>query len=171
MPQDFYQRICCLEVLCDELVCGQYKVPINTRYLKIPQLENVPFNPMYLGPADGRTPFTRIPFTQFPFYTGGSFSRRAGAFSIVDDKAFLKYPVGINAASMCIYAILEDPMENTCVVLGEDDPYPLPQNMVHKLELIALKQILSTLPIRADQVNDARDGQLDSAQPKIQSPS
>jgi hypothetical protein len=170
LSQDFYQRICCLDVLCDEIVCGQYKIPLKTRYLQIPQLESIPFNPQYLGPADGRTPFTRIPFGQFPFYTGGSFRNRAGAFSIVDDKAFLHFPVGLNAASMCIYGILEDPMENSCVTLKEDDPYPLPQNMVHKLEIIALRQLLSTLPIQADAVNDSKDSQLDQPQQRIQPP-
>ena len=170
IPQGYYQRICCLDVLCDEIICDGYKVPINTKYLSIPQLENIPFNPSYLGPEDGKAPFRRIPFAQFPFYTGGSFGRKEGAFAIQNDKAFLHFPTGIHADSLCIYAILEDPTEKSCITLSEKDEYPIPQNMIHKLELIALKQILSTLPIKADEVNDARDGQLDTPQQNIRPP-
>jgi hypothetical protein len=161
LSQDYYQRICCLEVLCDELVCGQYRVPLKTQYLAIPQIESIPFNPSYLGPADGMTPFRKIPFGQFPFYTGGSFRKREGAFAIMDNKAFLHMPSGLHAKSLCITAVLEDPMEGSCVTLKETDSYPLPQNMVHKLELIAIKQILSTAAVKADEVNDGRDSQLD----------
>lgn len=170
LAQDYYQRICCLEVLCDEIVCGQYRVPVNTRYLSIPNIENIPFNPSYLGPADGKTPFRRIPFSQFPFYTGGSFAKKEGAFALQGDKAFLHFPSGLKANSLCIYAILTDPTEDTCITLTEKDQYPIPQNMIHKLEIIALKQLLSTLPIKADEINDARDSQLDIPQQNIKSP-
>ncbi len=89
VPYDFYQRICCLPIKCDNIVCDGESIPVERTYLEIPALENVPHNPVYLGPADGKTPFTRVSFGQIAFWSGGSFSRKQNAFAILGNKAML----------------------------------------------------------------------------------
>ena len=170
VPQGFYQRICCLDVKCDNVVCHGHRVPIDTEHVDIPILEDIPGNPSYFGTADGKTPFRRTGLNMLPFFTGGSFRRREGAFAISGDKAFIRMPSRSMAGSLCLHGILSDPMEKACVALSERDPYPVPQNMIHKLELIALRQILSTLPIRHDDVNDGVDDSNKQSQPRVSIP-
>lgn len=167
IPNDFYQRICCLEVQCDQIICNGVPLPHNTPYIQLPSLENVPFNPAYIGTVDGRWQFSRIPFTSFHFYTGGSFNRMQPAFALIEDKALLKLPHQLaEVKTLCLYGILEDPTEDTCITLTENDPYPLPNNLVHQLEIMVLKQLMSTLSIPADTENSSADEQATQPMPK-----
>lgn len=55
-----------------------------------------------------------------------------------------------------LVAVLQDPLENTCVVNVEEEPYPVPESKIHKLELLVIKQLLST-GVQPDLINNGND--------------
>ena len=163
VPHAFYQRLCCLEVLCDTITCGTVPLPFKAHYLSVPSLENVPHNPSYIGTPDGSRQFSRVPFTSLHQYKGGSFGN-GGAYALVEDMAILKLPSDmLETKKLCLYGILEDPYKNMCIVDKENEEYPIPSNLVHKLEIMVLKQVLATLPIPPDTDNTSRDDQPEKA--------
>ena len=42
-------------------------------------------------------------------------------------------------------------------ICNEDDPFPIARHLIHKLELLAIQQFMSTLQIGPDEGNNARD--------------
>lgn len=161
LPNEYYQRICCLPIECDPTKCGPDEIPGPSMFIRIPQIESIPNNPSYIGTSDMRKPYRRIPYGQITTWTGGSFGS-SGAYALLGGRAYIINPKGISPESLCMQAVLSDPMDAFgCVQLGENDPYPVPQNSVHKLELLAIQQLRSSISIKADEENDSRDSQLD----------
>lgn len=162
----FLQIIDCLEVKCDRVVCNGRALPFATKYVDMPSISSKVGNPTYLGLVDGSLAFERLSYTAWLNFTGGSFAFRRPAYALVDGMAILKY-IPPNTKWLRLVGALDDPINGGCMLLGENDTYPIPQRLVHKLELLVIKQLMSTLPIAGDPVNDAADPQTVGApQPK-----
>lgn len=171
VDREWYQRICCLEVNCETISCNGAPLPFRTHYIELPSLESIPFNPSYLGTVDMAISFRQIPFGQFHYYTGGSFSTKQPAYAIIDNKALLKLPSNLlEVKNLCLFGVLSDPLEDTCVPLTENDPYPIPTNVIHKLELLVIKQLLATVQLQGDEQNTGRDEQAEQRQPRPGNP-
>lgn len=156
IDQGFLQVIECLEVKCDRVTCNGNTMPFKTHFVNVPPITMVGNNPVYLGLLDGATPFERVSYASFLNWTGGSFSFKRPAYSLIDNMALLKFfPTGTKWIRLV--AALDDPMNGGCVILKEKDPYPLPERLIYQLELLVIKQLLSTLPIPGDMVNDGTD--------------
>ena len=54
---------------------------------------------------------------------------------------------------MCMIAVFESPND----ICNEDDPFPIARHLVHKLELLVIQQLMSTIQIGPDEKNDGRD--------------
>lgn len=156
IDQAFLQVIDCLQVKCDKVTCNGNTLPFKTHFVDVPPITSHGSNPIYLGLIDGTLPFERVSYSAFLQWTGGSFSFKRPAYALIDGMALLKFfPIGTKWIRLV--AALDDPMNGGCVTLKENDPYPLPERLVHQLELLVIKQLLSTLPIPGDLVNDAVD--------------
>ena len=88
------------------------------------------------------------------FYSGhSSYTGNAPTFTLIDNKAILKNLPTDNMKYLCIIGIFENP-RNYC---KPEDPFPIARHLVHKLELLAIQQIMSTLSIGPDEYNNAKD--------------
>jgi hypothetical protein len=58
---------------------------------------------------------------------------------------------------VCLIGILSNPLDGKCYTATENDPYPVPNHIVHELELIAIKQLMSTLNVPPDVKNNSQE--------------
>jgi hypothetical protein len=152
--QDFTPD-CCLEVQCGTISCGGMDSGVKEFYVEIPKVEASLGQDAikYFGTLDKRTPFRRVNFQGFMYSGFEKYTGRVPSFSIVDDKAILKNLPTKGLKYVCMIAVFEDP-RNIC---EEDSPFPLARHLVHKLEIIVIQQLMSTLQIGPDEKNNARD--------------
>ena len=158
VDNNFYQEICCLEVQCRNLICNGLDSGDVEYYVTTPQLEDLSGAEIYyFGSADKKNKF------QYRNYMGklyGNASPWTGLkpFYVADRGEFILGNIPTSGMKyVCLIAILSDPMNGACFSLTENDPYPIPNNIVHKLELIALKQLMSTLQNPPDQKNNSQE--------------
>lgn len=155
IDQAFYQTIDCLEIKCGTVKCAGRTIE-DTSYVEIPVVTSGRDGIAFLGSVDG-IGFSRRSLTAFIY---GPASNRGGVkkpfFTVMVDRILLKNVPG-SMKLVRMQAVLEDPMTKSCLPLTQNDAYPIPDNRVHQLELLCIKQLLATLPITADQVNDAQD--------------
>lgn len=155
IDQAFYQTIDCLEVKCGTVKCAGRTME-DTSYVEIPVITSGRDGIAFLGSIDG-SGFSRRSLTAFVY---GPLANRGGVktpfFTVMVDRILLKNVPG-SMKLLRMHAVLEDPMAKSCLPLTQNDAYPIPDNRVHQLELMCIKQLLATLPITADQVNDAQD--------------
>ena len=152
----FYQTIDCLEVKCGQVECGGYKSGVRQHYLDLPAGIQNPV--AFLGSVDGTISFTMYPFTAFQSVTPSRFGKTRPMYTVIDNKALLKFlPNGITM--LRLVAVLYDPLEKTCATLTARNEYPIPSGFLHQVELLCLKQLLSTQPIQPDPLNNAQDDQ------------
>jgi hypothetical protein len=160
-PQDYVSK-CCLEVECDIVTCNGFNSGEKRTFVKIPKLEASLGKDgiKYFGGSNLNSPFRYQNFSGFMFsghetYTGG-----VPGYSLVDDYALLKNLPTKGMKFVCIIGVFEDPSDHC----KEDDPFPIARHLVHKLELLVIQQLMSTLQIGPDEKNDARDSSPDQLQ-------
>ena len=54
--------------------------------------------------------------------------------------------------------VFEDPRS----ICNQDDPFPIARHLVHKLELLVIQQLMSTIQIGPDEKNNGRDDSPDA---------
>jgi hypothetical protein len=152
--QDFTTE-CCLEVQCGSIVCNGMDSGVQEYYVEIPKVESaLGYDAIkYFGTVDKATPFRRGNYQSFLYSGHEKYTGKVPFFTIVDDKAILKNLPTKGLKFVCMIGVLEDP-RNIC---NEDDPFPIARHLVHKLELLVIQQLMSTLNIGPDENNDARD--------------
>lgn len=150
-----YTTECCLEVKCDVIVCNGMNSGVKEFYVDIPKVESsVGYDAIkYFGTLDKRTPFRRMNYQGFLYSNHEKYTGKAPSFTIIDDKAILKNLPTQGLKFLCLIGVLEDPRS----ICNEDDPFPIARHLVHKLELLAIQQFMSTLQIGPDEGNNARD--------------
>lgn len=155
IDQAFYQTLDCLEVKCGTVKCMGRELK-DLSYTEIPVVTAGRDGIAYIGSIDGNG-FSRRSTTAFIYGPEASrFGVKHPFYTVIQDRILLKNIPG-SMKYLRMYAVFEDPLAKTCLPLTQNDPYPLPDNRVHQLELLCIKQLLATLPITADQVNDAQD--------------
>lgn len=146
---------CCLEVQCDTIVCGGMDSGVKEFYVNIPKVEASLGQDAikYFGTIDKMNPFRRLNFSGFMFSSAEKYTGRVPSFTIVDDKAILKNLPTRGLKYVCMIAVFEDPRD----ICSQDDPFPIARHLIHKLELIVIQQLMSTIQIGPDENNNARD--------------
>ncbi len=152
--QDYISE-CCLEVCCDETVCEGEDSLAKDHYVNIPTLESaLGYNGVkYFGTTDKKTPFRRVNYPGYLYSDYESYTKNVPTYTLVDTKAFLKNLPTDTLKFICIIGIFENPRGHC----DPEDAFPIARHLVHKLELIAVKQLMSTIVIGPDEVNNARD--------------
>lgn len=156
VDQAYYQELRCLKIQEDEIVCEGYRSGVRHKYVEVPALESFPGSVAYLGTVDGKTQFMGRGLTAFLNAIPGRFCHKKPVYSVIGDRAYLKF-IPHDLKVLRLFAVLEDPSKNTCITDFEVTMYPIPNNQVHTLEVMAIKQLLATIPIEPDTTNDAAD--------------
>jgi hypothetical protein len=157
--QDFTSE-CCLEIKCDQIVCNGFNSGVKEFYVEIPKVESsLGYDAIkYFGPVEKTNSFRRMNFNGFLYSGAEKYTGKAPSFTLVDDKAILKNLPTKRMRFVCMIAVLEDPRD----ICNEDDPFPIARHLVHKLELLVIQQLMSTIQIGPDEKNNARDDSPDN---------
>jgi len=152
--QDYISE-CCLEICCEETVCDGEDSLHSEKYINLPVLESsLGYNSVkYFGSVDKKTPFRRVNYGGMLYSNFSSWTKKVPTYTIVDTKAYLKNLPTDTMEYICVIGIFEDP-RGYC---KPDDPFPLARHLCHKLELIVIQQLMSTINIGPDVYNNARD--------------
>lgn len=162
LSNKFYQRICCLEVICKKEECDG--IPSGTTHyiVNLPPLEGVtPYSIIYFGNDDGSITFTPKNYSGSLYSQYSQYTGKKPYYTVIDDIAYLYNLPTDELKYICIVGILENPMDKGCYPLTENEEYPMPNNLVHKLELIVIKQLMSLLNIVPDDKNNATNNPID----------
>lgn len=162
----YFQEMDCLRISDHEVQCEGESAGVTRRYVDLPLVLSVPGSIRYLGTVDGLTSFQQRAYESFLRDVPSRFCEPVPTFSVIGKRAYVNREPQVEFVRMV--AVLADPASNSCVLDFEETPYPIPADRVHTLELLVLKQLLSTLPIVPDNKNNAADdtGQSGRAQIK-----
>jgi len=146
---------CCLKISCDEIVCDDKGSGVYEHTIIMPTLESsLGYNSIkYFGSVDKKTPFRRVNYGGYLYSGYSSFTGNAPTFTLIDNKAVLKNLPDENMEYVCVIGIFE----NSRDYCKPEDPFPIARHLVHKLELLAIQQIMSTIQIGPDEYNNAKD--------------
>lgn len=126
-------------------------------YCKIPELQShVGFkNIRYFGSIDGRHNFERKSISGFMSADGRLFTMNDPVYMVNGNKVTLKNLPSLGMRYGRLIAVFYDPRE----VYGFDRTadFPVPDSMIHRLEIACKKDLMSTLGIPPDVFNDAQD--------------
>jgi len=159
ISDDFYQVIDCIEVKCDKVVCKGITTSHYDTYADLPHTESVGKGVVYFGTIDGNIQFTEKSYTGFLYGSYALASGRMPYYTIVGNRAFIRNMPDKSIKFLRIVAILDNPLEHMegCKYDARELHFPMPQNIIYQLEIIVIKQLLSTLNIPADETNNASD--------------
>lgn len=153
IPTAYYQTITCLEMKCDSVVCKGLDSKVKYHYIEIPILSSCRDAVAYFGSVDRMVSFFPVNFAAFNAKTRRFGRSGMPLYMIIQDKAIIKNPP--NGVSFMLEAVLNDPAHGLCGQKLDDFLYPIDTGDVHEFTIMCLKQILSTLNIPPDPVNDA----------------
>lgn len=166
LPDEAYQLVCCIEIACKKVTCNGVTLPDVTYYSELPDLltgvDRASIK--YLGLANFEKDFDRLPLSGWMNSDGSLWTSNEPVYTIVEDEAWYKNLPTPDIKYLCMVAAFAGPTSVCDTSLN--DPYPLPDDLVHKLELLTIKQILSTLPIPADEIQDSQDNTVNNIDPK-----
>lgn len=155
----FYQQMCCLEILCDEMGCevGEefYRSGHKQYYVKIPPLINkVGFsNILHFGLDDMLTQFNRTTIAGYISSDGALWTKKSPIYVVLSDKILIKNLPNPNLKFLCMVGLLSNPTK--ACNYDENEDYPVSDT--YKLEMLVKKDIMSMYGIVGDELNDARD--------------
>ena len=157
-----FSSTCCLEIKCDFIKCNGFTSNIKEYYVEIPKLEgSLGYDAIrYFGGVDKISPYRKLSLEGFQFAKYEKYTGSSPKYTVVDNIAMVKDLPTQNAKAICIIGVFE----NGSDVCQEDDVFPCPGHLLHKLELLAIQQLKSNIGIFPDDKNDARD-QSPQAQP------
>lgn len=126
-------------------------------YAKIPVVQSgVGYaNIRYFGTFDNRNSFARLSISGFNATNGKLFTRNDPYYTVTGTRALIKNLPNLGIRYLRMIAVMYDPRK----VLGYDsaEDFPIPDSMIHKVELVSIKQLMATLGIPPDVFNDAQD--------------
>jgi len=149
-----YAQECCLDIGCRELACGEDLSGVIEKFVALPALEEFLGEDAikYFGSMDKKVPFARRTVNGITFNDYNQYTSMVPFYSRIKNEAILGN-IREGMEKICVIGVFEDVL-NIC---KPGDAFPLPQHLVHKLELLAIQQFTSTLNIRTDDRNDTRD--------------
>jgi len=152
--QDYVSE-CCIEICCSETVCDGDDSLFSEKFITLPVLTSaLGYNGVkYFGSVDKKNPFRRTNYGGYMYSDYNKYTKKAPTYTLVDDKAYLKNLPTDTMKYICVIGIFENPKD----YCKPEDPFPLARHLVHKLEMIVIQQLLSTINIGPDQYNNAHD--------------
>ena len=163
LSQEYYQLVCCIDVECEKAGCtinGMF-ISEGTKFYKatLPKLLSGvgDDNLLYLGTIGLKNKYTRKSFDGWMNQAGNRWTAYNPNYTIIENEAYLKnLPTALKR--ICILAILDTP-QTACDWNDETSEYPVPSE--YRLEMLVVKDILSTWGIVTDEMNDSNANQGD----------
>jgi len=158
LDANLYQEITCLEVECRNLICNNVDSGDIEYYVSAPALDDLGgYEVMYFGSADKKQEFSSRNFMGNLYGNNSPWTGHKPYYTVVGSEFKIGNPPTSGLKYVCLIGILSNPLNGKCYSVGENDPYPIPSNMIHELELIALKQLMSTIRNPDDMKNNAQE--------------
>lgn len=159
LSAQYYQKMCCIEVLCNKEGCdipgiGMVYTGDITYYANIPGLISfVTDNIKYLGPPTWKSKdaYYKTEFDLFINGTTGIWDKGQPIFTLINEMALFKRLPTDGLKYLCMIGLLETP--TSACDYDDEKPYPVSDPL--KLEIIVVKNILSRLGINYSERNDA----------------
>jgi len=159
LSSQYYQKMCCIEVLCNKEGCnvpgiGMVYTGDITYYANMPGLISfVEDNIKYLGPATWKSKdaFYKTEFDLFINGTTGIWDQGQPIYTLINEMVLFKRLPTDGLKYVCLLGLLESP-ETSCEFDAEK-PYPVSDPL--KLEIIVIKNLLSRLGLNYTDKNNA----------------
>lgn len=157
LEDSFFQIYDGIEIQTSRFTIGAVQEKYPELYSEIPALQSeVGFkNIRYFGTVDGRLNFTRVSMTGFISSDGRLFTAEEPVYVVNGTRIHMKNLPNLGMRYGKLIAVFYDPRRVPNFDAEVD--FPAPDSMIHKIELIAVKQLASTLGIPPDILNDAAD--------------
>jgi len=149
----WYSVLDCLEVKKGKNICNGIESNKTFWYVDLPGLPGFRWDISFLGTIGGKQ-FDQKGLTSFHYGDSGLGSV---GYVILENKAI--FDSCIKEEYLRLIAILGDPSDagTACASVLANADYPIPEEFVHELELLCIKQIHSGLDTKADMTNDGVD--------------
>jgi hypothetical protein len=159
----FFSQACCLEIQCRNVACpvdAPIDSPYNEYYIELPGgIPSLNGAIKYLGGLNYTDPFTWVSITGFMNTKGRRFTANKTFYTIVNNngvtEAKLLNPPTSGAKYVCAFAAWNKP--NLVCDWNEEEKYPVPADLIHKLEYLVIKHFVETMGLPRDILNDAAD--------------
>lgn len=109
-------------------------------------------NVLYFGPNDEYNNMPRVSHGALQSWRHSEFGGKETVYSIVGDRAILVFNSEKGLKFVNAICVFSRPVEIDGV-----EHFPIPESLAVKLELLVVKDILSTFNVRVDDVNNASD--------------
>lgn len=161
LTPSFYQKSCCLDVICKEISCNNLPTGSKELVVEIPPLADFAdiSTILFFGLADESIEFRYIPYQNLLYSSYDKYVGKMTTFTYIGTTVTIKDPPTMGLKYVCMVAAWDTPIASCSGEVGEWD-YPLPDFLVHKLELLVINQLQSVWVKREDVQNDARDSQI-----------
>jgi len=149
-----------IEIQCRKIVADDEDSGDTEYFIEMPQVEAFLGESAikYIGLLDKKTPFARRSFSGQLFAAYNHWTHHVPTITRFDEYQGKQIAIIENLPTDGLkYAGVLCVPENPSNFCREDERYPIPSYMIHKLELIVLKQLMSTLQIKPDERNDGRE--------------
>jgi hypothetical protein len=154
LDDDFYQKICCLEIQCETTICDNIELS-RAYYVNVPDTVSVAQGIKYFGDVDIARAFTYVSNTGFINNHASQISSKIPYYTFINGKAYVKNLPTADMKYLCMIAILDNPLDGKCITRSADDPYPLPQIYVQQIEEMVMQELMPSMMIFPDNANDA----------------
>jgi len=170
LDDQYYQKVCCLEIKCEDVACNVAGVPMKAGqkqyYVELPALNNrIDWdNIKYLGTIDMANNFNRLTLSGMLSSDGNRWTAKDTFYTVINDRAILKNLPTANTRFLCLVGILDRPNQS-CDWLNDDTDYPC--SNVLKLEMLVKQDILSAYGLPKDKLQDSQEAVPGSATPNV----
>ena len=165
----FYQKICCLEIVCEKTICDE--VEVSRQYkVEIPNISPIASGVQYLGSPDMSYGFQYTSVTGFINNFASQFSSKRTYYTFIENFAYIKNLPTPDMKYICLVGILEDPLNGKCASITANDEFPIPLSYIPEIEEMVIRQLMPTMVMMPDNANDAtpdiRSNRLNYIQPQ-----
>lgn len=156
LDDSFYQKICCLDVKCEPVLCDGVDSGVTETYVELPELLMISGRVFikYFGTVDWKNNFTQLAFNHN--VGADRFTGSDPSYKRIGDRALL-FNVG-NIRHLCMMTIPDNPVELKCRKLALSESYPIPGSLVSKLEYDIIQKLIKPMMLmQPDRKNNAKD--------------
>lgn len=162
IDEKYYQKLCCLDITCEENGCtigGEFiTTGSSISIVELPPLiTDVDWNEIiFLGSPEFQK-YHRKTLDAWISNEGNPFTNGMPIYTVVGNQVYLRNKITQGMKKVCGVFLLSNPVD-ACDYDKDVDNYPIPSE--YKLELLVLKDLLS-VGYRGDIMNDAQETSVD----------
>jgi len=167
LDDQWYSKTCCIELKCDNIVCDSLDSGDVDWYSELPNVVGGIGNRdiIYLGDTNMNTSgYDRVNIKSFQTYNKRKWTGYKCIYVVIGGKAYFKNLPTTGLKYLCLIGITSGP--TSLCDSTRTDKYPIPDVLLYKLKIMVVKQILVTLQVPEDIINDAIDNTMNAQIPK-----